>query len=141
MASENNPAETSYQKFKSSKAKQTKTDNGVDPKVSDTDTAAKKLKERRKKFKFRDMLPKVEGLSPDQSEDLADAIGVFTGTGGDASGGASGSPSSPNLVSVANTIRARKDEKEATEKAQAQARVQAARDAKVDAFLEKALKA
>jgi hypothetical protein len=133
MATENNPTQTSFGEFTKARADKLMKEGGSTPKIADTDTATEKLKERRKKFKLKDALPKVEGLDSDQSEDLASAMAVMAGGTGDASS----EPAS--MVSMAKAIKDRKDAKEAKELAEEKAAIQGARDAKIDALLDKQL--
>tara|TARA_R100000388_G_C7241386_1_gene161671 strand:+ start:539 stop:988 length:450 start_codon:yes stop_codon:yes gene_type:complete len=106
----------------------------------DKESASEKLKKRRKKFKMKK--PNLRQLSEEQSEDLADAIGVFSGSGSGGGGEAEGgSASGATLMSVAETIKGRKEEKEQAELAQKRARIEAERDARLDMLLDKALKA
>ena len=91
MAEGNNPTETSYQEYKENKLKEAQAKKDHEPSTTDKGTAAKKLKERRKKFKFK--LPKVEGLDEDQSEDVASAMSVFAGGAGGSTGDSTVSPS------------------------------------------------
>ena len=137
MAAGNNPTETSYQEYKENKLKEEQAKKDHEPSTTDKGTAAKKLKERRKKFKFK--LPKVEGLDPDKSDDVASAMAVFAGGTGGSTGDSSGSPSGANLMTVAQAFQDRKNEKEARELAQKKAQIQAERDAKIDALLDKSL--
>lgn len=137
------PTQTSYGDFvkdKVAKAKKKKSEKAPETKLldQDKDSASEKLAKRRKKFKVK--LPNLRQLEPEQSEDLADAIGVFAGGsgGGEAEGG---SASGPSLMSVAETIKGRKEAKEQQELAQKRARIQAERDAKLDMLIEKSLKA
>ncbi|QDP63117.1 MAG: hypothetical protein GOVbin2277_44 [Prokaryotic dsDNA virus sp.] len=140
------PTQTSYGDFvrdKVAKTKKKKSEKAPETKLldQDKDSASEKLAKRRKKFKIKP--PNLRQLEPEQSEDLADAIGVFTGgSGGEGEGEAgSKSASGPSLVSVAETIKGRKEAKEKQELAQKRARIQAERDAKLDMLIEKSLKA
>jgi hypothetical protein len=129
-----------FVKNKVAEAKKKKSEKAPETKLldEDKDSASEKLAKRRKKFKLKP--PNLRQLEPEQSEDLADAIGVFAGGTGGGEGEAGGkSESGPNLMTVANTIKARKEEKEQTEMAQKRARIQAERDAKLDMLIEKSL--
>lgn len=138
------PTQTSYGDFvkdKVAKAKKKKSKKAPETKLldQDKDSASEKLAKRRKKFKIKP--PNLRQLTPEQSEDLADAIGVFTGGSGGGGEAEGGSASGPSLVSVAETIKGRKEAKEQQELAQKRARIQAERDAKLDMLIEKSLKA
>tara|TARA_A100001391_G_scaffold187118_4_gene156762 strand:- start:3375 stop:3794 length:420 start_codon:yes stop_codon:yes gene_type:complete len=129
------PTQTSYGDFvkdKVAKVKKKKSEKAPETKLldQDKDSAAEKLAKRRKEFKIKP--PNLRQLEPEQSEDLADAIDVFT---------EDGSASGATLMSVAETIKGRKEEKEQAELAQKRARIEAERDARLDMLLDKALKA
>ena len=136
--------QTSYGDFvkgKVAESKKKKSDKAPKTKLlnEDKDSASEKLKQRRKKFKMK--MPNLRQLEPEQSEDLADAIGVFAGGSGGGGEAEGGSASGASLMSVAETIKGRKEEKEQAELAQKRARIEAERDARLDMLLDKALKA